>query len=239
MLTPPSPQGVRKINLQVAACVKPLFKLLLMNATTKAVMIPPFIFLLRFFFLFSKLSSVSKPIQSNWVAKWISITRPFHFNWALRRTQSVFCSKKGLGIWQIWQIVSIFPFMYSSVPKILDFESWTVFFRTLKKWTKCVLKNTSLLSFPFSSFQIHTSCGDWCSWFGGCVFIGFSRFCRNPEIRISTVCNKKLILNEINVNLFNAEVLSWKRGFLEECLEWSGLICWNWCLAISPVTFKQ
>ena len=85
------------------------------------------------FFLFLKLSSVSKPIQSNWVAKWISITRPFHFNWALRRTQSVFCSKKGLGIWQIWQIVSIFPFVYSSVPEILDFESWTVFFQNFEK----------------------------------------------------------------------------------------------------------
>ena len=109
------------------------------------------------FFLFSKLSSVSKPIQSNWVAKWISITRPFHFNWALRRTQSVFCSKKGLGIWQIWQIVSIFPFMYSSVPKFLTLSLGLFFVRTLRKWTKSVLKNTSLLCFPFSSFQIHRS----------------------------------------------------------------------------------
>ena len=40
------------------------------------------------------------------------------------------------------------------------------------------------------------------------MFIGFSRFCRNPEIRISTVLIKKLILNAMNVNLFNAEVLS-------------------------------
>ena len=87
------------------------------------------------FFLFSKLSSVSKPIQSNWVAKWISITRPFHFNWALRRTQSVFCSKKGLGIWQIWQIVSIFPFMYSSVPKFLTL-SLGLFFENFEKVNK-------------------------------------------------------------------------------------------------------
>ena len=34
-------------------------------------------------------------------------------------------------------------------------------------------------------------------------------------------------------------VLSWSRGFFQECLEWSGLICWNRCLAISAVTFQQ
>ena len=67
MLTPPSPQGVRKINLQVAACVKPLFKLLLMNATTKAVMILLFSLLLEYFSFFQnclQLANLSSPIES-------------------------------------------------------------------------------------------------------------------------------------------------------------------------------
>ena len=101
------------------------------------------------FFLFSKLSSVSKPIQSNWVAKWISITRPFHFNWALRRTQSVFCSKKGLGIWQIWQIVSIFPFMYSSVPKFLTLSLGLFFWELWESEQKVFWRTHLCFAFHF------------------------------------------------------------------------------------------
>lgn len=145
MLTAPSPQGVRKINLQVAACVKPLFKLLLMNATTKAAMIPPFIFLFRFFSCFQNcllLVNLSSPIESpngfQLLDLFISIER-----WGGHNQSSVQERFRNLAN------SFYFSFHVFLCPKIFDFESWTVFWELWESEQKVFWRTHLCFAFHF------------------------------------------------------------------------------------------